>query len=108
MSLFEYRTETFSGAALELEYELLLTQKLVLQPRLEVNVNGQDDERRGMGSGFSTAEAGLRLRYEIRREIAPYIGINWERALGDTGDLAREHGEARQDTAVVAGIRLWY
>lgn len=92
----------------EFEYELLLTQKLVLQPRLEVNVNGQDDERRDVGSGLSTAEAGLRLRYEIRREIAPYIGINWERALGDTGDIVRAHGEARQDTALVAGIRMWY
>ena len=93
---------------LEVEYELLITQQLVLQPLLEVNFYGKDDEQHGVGSGLAEAEAGLRLRYEIRREIAPYVGVSWERSYGETADLARQHGEAVEDTALVAGIRLWY
>ncbi len=97
-----------SGLRLEVEYELLLSQQLVLQPLLELNIHGQDDAERGIGSGLSSAETGLRLRYEIRREIAPYIGLRWERAYGETAHLARQHGEFTEDTALVAGIRLWY
>lgn len=93
---------------LEVEYELLLTQRLVLQPLLELNFFGEDDSDRGIGSGLSSAEAGLRLRYEIRREIAPYIGVSWQRSYGETADLARLEGESVKDTALVAGIRLWY
>lgn len=93
---------------LEVEYELLFTQQLVLQPLLELNFFGKEDAQRGIGSGLSQAEAGLRLRYEIRREIAPYVGLSWERAYGETADLAQQHGEDIEDTALVAGIRLWY
>ena len=92
----------------EVEYELLLSNKLILQPLVELNFFGKDDTDRGIGSGLSEAEAGLRLRYEIRREIAPYIGLSWERVFGDTADFARLAGESIDDTAFVAGIRLWY
>ena len=69
------------------EYEVLLTNRLVLQPLVEASLYGKDDPRRGIGSGLSTAEAGLRLRYEFTRRVAPYIGVVHERAFGRTADL---------------------
>ncbi len=96
------------SARVEAEYELLLTQKLVLQPLVEVNLAAQDVEELGIRSGFTDVELGLRLRYEIVREFAPYVGITWTRQLGRTADLAREEGEDVESFAVVAGLRLWY
>jgi copper resistance protein B len=97
-----------SGLRLEVEYELLLTNRLILQPLIEINAYGKDDPARGLGSGLARTEAGLRLRYEIRREIAPYLGVSWEKRHGNTADFARQAGEDVSDTALVAGIRLWY
>lgn len=97
-----------TAARLEVEYETLLTNRLILQPLVELNFNGKNDERRGTGSGLSTAEAGLRLRYEIRREIAPYIGVVHERSFGRTADFRRGEGEDISDTRVVAGVRIWF
>lgn len=96
------------SARLEAEYELFITQKLVLQPRMELDLAVQDVPELGIGSGLSTAEAGLRLRYEIRREFAPYFGVSWCRAFGDTGDFARAGGESVETVSFVAGIRFWY
>jgi len=90
------------------EYELLFTQKLILQPRIEANAYGKDDAGRGLGSGLSNLTAGVRLRYEIRREFAPYVGIEWARKFGETGDLARAAGEDASETAFVAGLRFWF
>lgn len=70
------------------EYDVLLTNRLILQPRVELNVYGKDDRTRGIGSGISSAEAGLRLRYEIRREIAPYAGVAWTGRL-EPGQILR-------------------
>lgn len=95
-------------ARVEAEYELLFTQRLVLQPRIELNAAFQDVEALGLGAGLSSAEAGLRLRYEIRREVAPYVGISWQRAYGGTADAARAAGAGVAGTSVVAGLRLWY
>jgi len=95
-------------ARLEVEYEILFTQRLILTPEVEVNIFAREDERRGIGSGLSDAELGLRLRYEIRREFAPYVGVNWERKFGNTGDFAREEGEARSDLQFVVGLRAWF
>lgn len=92
----------------EAEYELLLTQRLVLTPEIEVNVYGKDDPAIGVGSGLSDVEAGLRLRYEIRREFAPYIGVNWSRLYGDTADFAGATGRHSSDTEFLIGIRVWY
>jgi len=92
----------------ESEYELLLTQRLILTPELEVNFYGQDDVDIGVGSGLSDLEVGLRLRYEIRREIAPYIGINWSKLFGSTKDFAAIAGESGSDTQLVIGLRLWF
>ena len=97
-----------SAARVEAEYETLLTNRLILQPLVELNIYGKNDERRGIGSGLSTAETGVRLRYEFTRQFAPYIGVVHERAFGRTADLRREGGEGVNDTRFVAGIRIWF
>ncbi|MCL4779559.1 MAG: copper resistance protein B [Gammaproteobacteria bacterium] len=96
------------AATLKLEYELLLTNRLILTPTVETDVYGEDDEENEIGSGFSTVKAGMRLRYEIRREFAPYVGIEWTGKFGDTADLARSNDEAVRDAHVVAGLRFWF
>lgn len=97
-----------SAARLEVEYELLLTNRLILQPLVEVDFHGKNDPARGIGSGLSTAEAGLRLRYEFTRRFAPYVGVVHERAFGNTADLRRGEGESVGDTRFVVGIRSWF
>lgn len=92
----------------EAEYDQKVTQRLVLQPRAETNVSSSSDRARGLGSGVRDVEFGLRLRYEIAREIAPYIGVNWNRKTGSTASLARQDGESVTSRGIVAGIRLWY
>ncbi len=96
------------SANVEAEYDFLLTQRLILQPRFETNIAGNEVEELGVGQGFNDVELGLRLRYEIRREFAPYVGVAWSRKLGDTADLARNEGEDIESTALVAGIRAWF
>ena len=88
-------------------YDLLLTQRLVAQPRLETNVAVQRVEDWGVGTGLNDVELGLRFRYEITREVAPYVGVNWTTLYGDTADFAREEGGSASDLALVFGIRLW-
>lgn len=97
-----------SAARLEGDYDLLLTNRLILQPTAEVNFYGKNDPERGIGSGLANTELGLRLRYEICREFAPYIGITWNRAYGNTADLARDEGEDDNEARLVAGIRMWF
>lgn len=97
-----------TALSLEAEYELLLTQKWILQPRIETEFYGKEDRERGIGRGLSEAKAGLRLRYEIRREIAPYVGVEWAGKFGDTADQAREAGMDTRETRAVAGIRFWF
>lgn len=92
----------------EFEYELLLTQRLILQPRVEINAAAQDVPEYGIGSGLNNTEMGVRLRYEIQREFAPYIGVRWEQTYGDTKDMARAEGEDTSSTAFVIGLRAWY
>jgi copper resistance protein B len=95
-------------ARIEAEYELLLTQRLILQPRAELELAASDVPDRHIASGFTDAELGMRLRYEIRREIAPYVGVSWTKSLGDTANLVRAAGEKDEATALVTGIRLWF
>lgn len=95
-----------TAARVEAEYELLITPRLILQPQVELNWYGQADVRRGYGPGLSGGELALRLRYEIRREVAPYVGLVRERLWGDSADIARAAGRDRDDTSLVAGIRL--
>jgi copper resistance protein B len=96
------------SARLEVEYPLLLTQRLILVPSFEFNFAVQEVEELGVGSGFSDVELGLRLRYEVTREFAPYIGFSWERKLGHTADLFRDLGEVVESSAFVAGVRFWF
>lgn len=93
---------------LEGYYDQRITQRLILQPRVEFNLAAQDVPEIGIGSGLSTAELGLRLRYEIRREFAPYVGISYDRRFGDTARFARAEGEGAGSTSFVVGIRTWF
>ncbi|MES1956229.1 copper resistance protein B [Salinisphaera hydrothermalis] len=96
---------SFNG---EYSYEFLLTQKLILQPRAEFTVAASNARHYNLGSGLRNTEMGLRLRYEIRREFAPYIGVRWDQKYGDTKDMLRAAGESTSSTAFVVGIRAWY
>ncbi|MCC3859838.1 copper resistance protein B [Pseudemcibacter aquimaris] len=96
------------SANFEVEYELLLTQRLILQPAAEISINFEDIEEMGIGSGLSDLEAGLRLRYEIFREIAPYIGVSWHKKFGQTAEFAEHHGHSSSEASFVAGVRMWY
>jgi len=97
-----------TAARFRADYEILFTQRLILQPELEFNLYGKDDPARKIGRGLSDVSLGLRLRYEIRRQFAPYIGINWVRRVGKTADYARADGEHVFDQQLVAGIRFWF
>jgi len=90
------------------DYDLLLTQRLILQPKAELNAYGKDDPARGLMSGLSDVDIGLRLRYEFRREIAPYIGVSWASALGETSDLQRANGEDPGKWRILAGLRITF
>ncbi|MAA75139.1 MAG: copper resistance protein CopB [Salinisphaeraceae bacterium] len=92
----------------EFEYEILLTQRLILQPRLEFNASAQNVPEYGLGQGLNDTEMGLRLRYEIKREFAPYIGVRYEALYGETEDIAQRAGEATSSTNFVIGVRAWY
>jgi copper resistance protein B len=95
-------------ARFEVEYELLFTNRLILQPLIEAEIYGKDDPERGIGAGLSSIDAGLRLRYEFRRELAPYVGITWHRALYGTADYAREEGEEIGRARLAVGVRAWF
>ena len=93
---------------LEADYDQRITQRLILQPAVEVNFAAQNVPELGIGSGLSDVELGLRLRYEIAHEFAPYLGINWERKLGDTARYARAADERVSAASLVAGVRFWF
>jgi len=86
------------------EYDILLTQKLYLQPAVEVNFYGKDDRARAIGNGLSDATAGLRLKYEVTRQFVPYVGVEWSGKFGKTADYVRGLGESGQETRFVAGL----
>jgi copper resistance protein B len=93
---------------LNASYEWLITQKLILQPQVEVNLYGKSDPARDIGKGLSDLSAGLRLRYEIDRQFAPYIGVAWANRFGETADMARAAGEPTRNVRYVAGVRFWF
>lgn len=95
-------------ARFEIEYDLLLTNRLVLQPLVELEIYGKADPERGIGAGLSSIETGLRLRYEIRREFAPYVGFTWDRKLFGTADRARAEGEDIGSARLAFGLRTWF
>ena len=95
-------------ARVEAEYDLRLTRQLILQPRIEVDLAAQDVPELGIGSGLSSAEVGARLRYELRPEFAPYVGVEYERAFGDTADFSRAAGEDVGGWSFLVGLRTWF
>lgn len=97
-----------ASARFEAEYDLLITQRLIAKSLAEVEVAAQDVEELGIGSGVTDIELGLRLRYEIVREVAPYVGVSWESKVGPTADIARRLGTDVDDVAFVMGIRWWF
>ena len=96
------------SARLTATYDMLLTQRLILQPRLDFDAALQSVKKFGVGEEVNSIGLGLRLRYEIRREFAPYIGVQWLRRLGETADLSRRGGGDVRDIALVLGVRLWF
>jgi len=89
-------------------YDLLFTQRLILQPRLEINAAFSDVPQFGVGKGLNDMQLGMRLRYEITREFAPYIGIAQQQKFGATADLARKAGEAVDNVSLIVGVRWWF
>jgi copper resistance protein B len=116
MALYDFEAEAtaFIGengqtaARLEGDYDILLTNRLVLQPTVEANFYGKNDPARDVGSGLANTEVGLRLRYEIVRQFAPYIGVTWSRSYGKTADFIRDEGGDVDEARFVAGIRMWF
>ena len=97
-----------TAVRLEADYELLLTNRLVLRPLVELNLYGKSHVERGIGSGLSSTDVGVRMRYEVRREFAPYIGVTWNNTFGETRELAEASGDAVSRLRLVAGLRLWH
>jgi copper resistance protein B len=111
---FEVEATAYLGASgqtaarISAEYELLLTNRLILQPKIEAEWHGRHDASRGIGSGLGKVETGLRLRYEFTRKLAPYVGLVHERSFSGTAGLLRDEAEATRDTRIVAGVRFWF
>lgn len=93
---------------IETEYDLLITNRLILQPLVEFEVYGRADRERLIDTGLSTGELGFRVRYELRREFAPYVGVVWTRRFFGSADLAREAGENVAGTRLAIGLRAWF
>jgi copper resistance protein B len=96
----------FAGK-LQASYDLLITQRLILQPQIELNLYTKADPARLVGTGFSDIDTGLRLRYEISRKFAPYLGVVYEGKFGQTANFARRAGESTGDFRFVLGVRIW-
>lgn len=111
---FEVQATAYVGGAgrtqirLEAEYDLLLTNRLILQPLLETEIHGKSDLERGIGKGLSSIEGGVRLRYEFTRELAPYVGVSWSRKFFGTADHARQHGDDAGSARFALGLRTWF
>ena len=95
-------------ARIEAEHDMKFTQRLILQPRVEAELSAQDIPERGVGAGLSRIEVGARLRYEIAREFAPYIGVEYEAATGQTADYIRAAGDDPDGVSILLGLRFWF
>ncbi len=89
-------------------YDLLFTQRLILQPRMEFNLSADDVPKFGIGKGLNDLQLGLRLRYEFTREFAPYIGIEWQKQYSNTANLTIADGGIVKDNSIILGLRLWF
>jgi len=97
-----------SALRLATQRDLMLTQRMILQPQLELAAYGRDDPQKQIGAGLANLAAGLRLRYEWRREFAPYVGVRWVNHFGDTAELRRAAGEKTDEWQWLAGVRAWF
>jgi len=111
---FEVEATAYVGAEgrtharLEVEYEVLLTNRLIVQPLFEAEIVGKSDPVRHIGAGLSSTDLGFRMRYEWKREVAPYVGATWARQWGKTADFAEAAGEDTGGARFVSGVRLWF
>ena len=97
------------SARVDVDYELLITNRWILTPSAEIDFAFSDDRAIGVEAGFVSAEAGLRLSYDLLdRAVAPYVGVHYERLLGDSASLAREEGEAVDGLFLVAGVKILF
>jgi copper resistance protein B len=101
-------SEGHLAGKLEASYDLLLTQRLVLQPQIELNLYNKSDPARLVGAGFSDIDTGLRLRYEFARKFAPYIGVVYQGKFGQSANFARQAGESTGDFRFAFGVRVWF
>ncbi|MFN3423822.1 MAG: copper resistance protein B [Novosphingobium meiothermophilum] len=93
---------------IDAEHDMRLTQRLIFQPAIEIDVAAQDVPELGIGAGIEKIELGARVRYEFAREFAPYVGVHWERKLGRTAGFARTDGESPSQVSAVVGLRMWF
>lgn len=100
--------EDMSALRLEFEYELMVTQRWVVKPELELNLYGNNDRARGIGAGLSEMEFSVRLLYEVNREFAPYVGVNYEKLFGNAADLASTAGQETSEAEFTVGIHAWF
>lgn len=111
---FETQATAFVGQSgqtsmrLEGTYDFLITNRLILQPSLELNIYGKSDAAREQGAGLANSSLGLRLRYEVDRQFAPYIGITWDRSYGNTARFVEHEDGRRNEVSFVAGVRVWF
>lgn len=105
--LFVSQTGDIS-ARVEVAHDLYVTQRLIAESRVEAEAAVQSAPRFGVGSGFNGFELGLRLRYELAREFAPYLGVSWEQAFAETADLRRSAGDEAAEVRAVGGARFWF
>lgn len=96
------------SARITASYDQLITQRWVIQPRVDLNAGFQDDTKRSIAAGLNDVEFGVRLRYDIKRQFSPYVGVTWRRALGGTAGLVRRSGEDISTTSFVVGVRAWF
>jgi copper resistance protein B len=97
-----------SAARIEATYDINLSQRIVLTPKLEANWYSDADPANSRGDGFSNLELGLRLHYQVRPELMPYVGISYTALYGDTGDFAEAEGDRDRDLQVLAGLSFWF
>ncbi|MCA8023590.1 copper resistance protein B [Burkholderia metallica] len=111
---FETQATAFAGQSgqtslrLEGTYDFLITNRLILQPSLELNLYGKSDAAREQGAGLANSSLGLRLRYEVDRQFAPYVGVTWDRSYGNTARFVEQEGGRRNEVSFVAGVRMWF
>ena len=105
---FYFSNRGFFAGRIEGSYDLLITNRLIAQPQIEMNFYSKTDPSRGVGSGLSEIDTGLRIRYEISRKFAPYIGFAYTGTFGQTATFTREESGNPNDPRFIFGARVWY